>query len=123
MSETSKPEMLLSPLENLVLKAKQFEMGPAHVVLGLAMDPPKLTDVMTTVLILKELGALLPIVDAKGSTIDGNLTFMGIIMAALPIDVHASRMIALGYCFDALEECIVIGIFPFSFKSNENLQL
>lgn len=115
--ESSKPELLLSPLENVILKAKQFEMGPPHVLLGLAMDPPKLLNVATTILVLKEIGALSATHGMENSNIDGNMTFMGHIMAALPIDVNASRLIALGYCFSVLEESIIMG------KINNNKRL
>lgn len=101
--------MLLCPLENIVLKTKQFDMGPPHVILGLAMDRPNLTDVATTVLILKELGALTPKEDDVNCRIDGDLTFLGRIMIALPIDVRASRLIALGYCFSVMDEAIIMG--------------
>lgn len=30
-------------------------------------------------------------------------------MADLPISINASRLIALGYCFSVLEECIIMG--------------
>lgn len=110
MREFSIPEILLTPLENVVLKAKEFEMAKPHIIIGLAIDPPRITDIATTILILKELGALLMEVRNEGySEIDGDLTFLGKMMATLPLDVRASRLIALGYCFGVLEECIIIG--------------
>lgn len=110
MRDFSIPEILLTPLENVVLKAKEFDMAQPHVILGLAIDPPKLTDIATTILILKELGALLMEVRNEGySEVDGDLTFMGRMMTSLPLDVRATRLIALGYCFGVMEECIIIG--------------
>lgn len=74
------------------------------------MDPPKLKDLATTIMNLKLLGALLQTTGDDGfSKVDGDMTFMGTIMAELPIDVQASRLIALGYCFSVLEESIIMG--------------
>lgn len=100
---------------------------------GLAMDPPKLENIATTILQLKLLGALQSFDGEDGNQIDGRMTFLGNIyyfdfvlivlyfygrifvfisghiMADLPISIMASRLIALGYCFSVLDECIIIG--------------
>lgn len=92
------------------MKAKTFEMGPPHVILGLAMDRPQMEDVANTVLTLKEIGAMqLKIPNIGFSAIDGDLTFLGRLMSSLPIDVRSTKMIALGYCYGVLEECIIMG--------------
>lgn len=39
---------------------------------------------------------------------DGNLTFLGKIMAALPLEIELSRLIALGHAFGLLYETVVI---------------
>lgn len=112
MKDSATPEILLSPLENVILKAKTFELEAPHVILGLAMDPPDMDDIANTVLTLKELGALhLTLRDLGYSSIDGDLTFLGHIMSNLPLDVRTTRLIALGYCFSVLEECIIMGKF------------
>ncbi|XP_055295310.1 probable ATP-dependent RNA helicase spindle-E [Sitodiplosis mosellana] len=111
MTESAVPELLLTPLENVILKAKTFDMGAPHVILGLAMDDsiPKMDDVANTVLSLKELGALqLTHQDEGYSPIDGDLTFLGRVMSNLPVDVRATRLIAIGSCFGVLEECIIM---------------
>lgn len=112
MCESARPELMLTSLENVILKAKTFEMGPPHVILGLAMSDsiPNLDDVANTVLSLKELGALQLTHKNEGfSPIDGDLTFLGRIMSNLPIDVRATRLVTLGSCFGVLEECIIMG--------------
>lgn len=84
MRESAIPELALTPLENVILKAKTFDMGAPHVILGLAMQDstPNMDDVANTVLCLKELGALhLQHKDEGYSPIDGDLTFLGRIMA------------------------------------------
>lgn len=112
MKESPIPELLLAPLENVVLRAKTFEMGAPHEILGMAMDAPKLGDIANTVLTLKELGALrLNVKDEGYSPIDGDITFLGRLMSNLPIDVRATRLIALGFCYGVLEDCIIMGEF------------
>lgn len=98
--------MLRSPLENIVLKTKMLEMGSPKSVLALAMDRPKLADIETTVLVLKELGAIL---HSEENPLDGNITLIGRIMASLPLDVRLTRLIIFGYFFSMLEDCIIIG--------------
>ncbi|XP_055302653.1 probable ATP-dependent RNA helicase spindle-E [Sitodiplosis mosellana] len=108
MAESATPEILLTPLENVILKAKTFEMEAPYTLLGLAMDAPDMDDIANTVLTLKELGALHLTVQNSYSAMDGDMTFLGHIMSNLPIDVRATRLIALGYCFGVLEECIIM---------------
>lgn len=112
MRESAIPELLLTPLENVILRAKTFDMGAPHEILGLAMEDsrPQLNDIVNTILRLKELGALLLTNIDKGYTPnDGDLTFLGRIMANLPLDIRASRLIAIGFCFGVLEESIIMG--------------
>lgn len=117
MKSSAIPELLLTPLENVILKAKTFELAPPHVILGLAMDRPKTEDVANTILTLKELGAMQLTIDNIGfSHIDGDLTYLGRMMAALPIDIRSTRMIAFGYCYGVLRECIVMGKFILTVK-------
>lgn len=110
LKETPLPEMQLTPLENLILKAKTFEMAAPHELLGLAMDPPHMENVANTVLTLKEMGALqLTLGDQGYSPIDGDMTFLGVLMSSLPLDVRETRLIALGSCYGVLDECIIMG--------------
>ncbi|XP_031618969.1 probable ATP-dependent RNA helicase spindle-E [Contarinia nasturtii] len=111
MRESQIPELRLTPLENAILKAKTFEMESPHMILGQAMEDskPEVIDIANTVLSLKELGALLLTYKDEGYIpVDGDLTFLGRVMANLPIDVRATRMIALGYCYGVLEECVIM---------------
>ncbi|KAL5273653.1 TDRD9 family protein [Megaselia abdita] len=102
------PEMLRIPLENVVLKAKQLEMGPPHTILGLALTPPNLSDIHNTVLILKELGGLYRTVNGKYMEFDGDLSFIGRVMSALPLDIRISRLVIFGYMFSVFDECLII---------------
>lgn len=85
-------------------------MAAPHELLGLAMDRPKMETVANTMLTLKELGALRLTVDGGDySPIDGDMTFLGRVMSSLPIDIRASRLIAIGYCYGVLTDCIIMG--------------
>ncbi|XP_034488206.1 probable ATP-dependent RNA helicase spindle-E [Drosophila innubila] len=108
MKEFGVPEMLRSPLQASVLKAKELEMGMPTEILALAMSPPNLSDIHNTVLMLKEVGALYTTVDGVYEDLDGDLTYWGTIMSKLPLDVHLSRLIILGYIFNCLDEVIII---------------
>lgn len=110
MSKYSVAEMLRIPLETVVLKTKILNMGSPASILALAMDPPPLSNILNSILLLKELGALIRL--SENGTFDredGELTYIGTIMAALPIDVRVSKLIVLGYLFSVLEETIIIG--------------
>ncbi|KAF0299336.1 ATP-dependent RNA helicase TDRD9 [Amphibalanus amphitrite] len=104
------PEMLRSPLEHVVLKAKKFcaEFEP-KAVLALALEPPQLEKIYTAVLHLKEVGALIDIRGAERfNAFDGELTVLGHIMSTLPVDVNVARLLALGHAYGCLRECLVI---------------
>lgn len=45
----------------------------------------------------------------KWSQSDGDITYLGRIMAKLPLDVRASKLIVLGHIFGCLEEALVMG--------------
>lgn len=119
MLERTLPEILRCPLHRLVLLAKMLDMGPPHAVLALAMDRPDLSNIKQTVNALKEAGALLltttkesnsddqssePIWDDR----DGDLTYIGQIMAKLPLDINCSRLIIFGHMFGVLREAVII---------------
>lgn len=109
MDKCAKPELLISPLENIVLKTKQMRIGKPEEVLALALDKPKLDQIDKTVIRLKEMGALLCTTKGKFVDRDGDLTNVGEFMTRLPLDVKLSKLILWGYCFGVLNECIVIG--------------
>ncbi|XP_038633739.1 ATP-dependent RNA helicase TDRD9 isoform X4 [Scyliorhinus canicula] len=102
------PEMQRCPLGSTVLKVKLLEMGEPRALLASALSPPNLRDIERTVLLLKEVGALS--VEMKGveNPYDGNLTFLGKVLAYLPVDLHLGKLVVLGYVFGCLEECLII---------------
>uniref|UniRef100_A0A8C8GY56 ATP-dependent RNA helicase TDRD9 n=1 Tax=Oncorhynchus tshawytscha TaxID=74940 RepID=A0A8C8GY56_ONCTS len=103
------PEMVRAPLANIMLKVKLLDMGDPRSLLSTALSPPQLNDIERTILQLKEMGALSVGNDGQGQKrFDGELTFLGRILAHLPVDLHLGKMIVLGHVFGCLEECLII---------------
>lgn len=118
MPERTQPEILRCALHRLVLLAKMLDMGPPHGILALAMDTPDLSNIRQTVDALKEAGALLLTTtnvneeDERKAVVwdnkDGDLTYVGRIMARLPLDINASRLIIFGHIFGVLNDSITM---------------
>lgn len=121
LKQSADAELLTNPLENIILKTKELDLGSPEEVLALALDKPYLNDIHEAVLRLKEMGAMLTTTKGKVVPRDGDITYIGEIMARLPIDVKLSKLIALGYCFGVLDECIAIG--KTNFRSSFHLNL
>ncbi|OWK56106.1 putative ATP-dependent RNA helicase TDRD9 [Lonchura striata] len=106
--EKSEPEMLHCPLGATVLKLKKLDMGEPKALLATALSPPSAGDIERTILQLKELGALTTCVQTEENLHDGELTFLGMILTQLPVDLHLGKLIVLGHVFGCLEECLII---------------
>ncbi|XP_075609122.1 ATP-dependent RNA helicase TDRD9 [Balearica regulorum gibbericeps] len=106
--EKSVPEILRCPLGTTVLKIKKLDMGEPKSLLATALSPPSVGDIERTILQLKELGALTTCVQREENPYDGELTFLGRILAQLPVDLHLGKLIVLGHVFGCLEECLII---------------
>lgn len=106
--ECSTPEMQRCPLETVVLRVKMLDEAPVWF-LAKSLSPPLEKDIRESIRILKELGGL-ERVDNKEMYIphDGELTYVGRIMAALPLDVRVSKLIIVGYLFSVVDEAIII---------------
>ncbi|XP_075723023.1 tudor domain containing 9 protein spindle E isoform X2 [Rhipicephalus microplus] len=102
------PEMQRCPLELTVLKVKKLGLDEPRAMLGLCLDPPDLGDIERAVLVLKEVSALTTVVGGTFCPYDGELTFVGKVMAGLPIDVCLTKMILLGFVFGVMEDCIIM---------------
>ncbi|XP_076841783.1 ATP-dependent RNA helicase TDRD9 [Brachyhypopomus gauderio] len=101
------PEMLCSPLTSILLKVKLLDMGDPRSLLSTALSPPNLQDIERTILQLKEMGAL-SVQSSSQKRFDGELTFLGRVLAHLPVDLHLGKMIVLGHVFGCLEETLII---------------
>ncbi|XP_072720878.1 ATP-dependent RNA helicase TDRD9 isoform X2 [Ciconia boyciana] len=106
--EKSVPEILRCPLGTTVLKIKKLDMGGPKALLATALSPPSVGDIERTILQLKELGALTTCVQTEDDPHDGELTFLGRVLAQLPVDLHLGKLIVLGHVFGCLEECLII---------------
>ncbi|XP_053984134.1 probable ATP-dependent RNA helicase spindle-E [Hylaeus volcanicus] len=107
LPQEGSPEMMRAPLENLVLKAKMLDMGEPKAILALSLDPPDLGNLERTILLLKEVGAL---IDKTNNirNLDGDITDLGRVMASLPLDIHLTKLIMLGHVFSVLKDTIII---------------
>ncbi|GFW11949.1 ATP-dependent RNA helicase TDRD9 [Trichonephila clavipes] len=105
LPEYSIPEMKRCPLTKTILQVKKLNICEPQDMLAYALDPPDLSDIGCAILQLKEALALTV---KKNNPFDGDLTFVGRVMAHLPLDVKLSKLIIFGYVFHCLEECIII---------------
>ncbi|KAF8774277.1 ATP-dependent RNA helicase TDRD9 like protein [Argiope bruennichi] len=105
LPEYSIPEIKRCPLTNTILHIKKLNLCEPQEMLAYALDPPDIYDIGNAIQQLKEALAL----TSKGTDpFDGNLTFVGRVMANLPLDIKLSKLIIFGYVFHCLEECIII---------------
>lgn len=110
MDEYPSPEMTRVSLENVVLKMKILRMGSPVKMLALAPNPPEKSSIVDAVLHLKYLGGLSTFDEKKHFDYeDGDLTFLGRIMEALPTDPRIAKFIMMGYLYSVLDEAVIIG--------------
>ncbi|XP_008763207.1 ATP-dependent RNA helicase TDRD9 isoform X3 [Rattus norvegicus] len=103
------PEMLRCPLGSTVLKVKLLDMGEPRALLATALSPPSLSDIERTILLLKEVGALAVSGQREDENPhDGELTFLGRVLAQLPVSQQLGKLIVLGHVFGCLDECLII---------------
>ncbi|KAF6352554.1 tudor domain containing 9 [Rhinolophus ferrumequinum] len=103
------PEMLRCPLGSTVLKVKLLDMGEPRALLATALSPPSLSDIERTVLLLKEVGALAVRGQSEDENPhDGELTFLGRVLAQLPVSQQLGKLIVLGHVFGCLDDCLII---------------
>ncbi|XP_076984509.1 ATP-dependent RNA helicase TDRD9 isoform X3 [Tamandua tetradactyla] len=103
------PEMLRCPLGSTILKVKLLDMGEPRALLATALSPPSLSDIERTILLLKEVGALAVSGQKEDENPhDGELTFLGRVLAQLPVNQQLGKLIVLGHVFGCLDECLII---------------
>ncbi|XP_054758320.2 ATP-dependent RNA helicase TDRD9-like isoform X1 [Lytechinus pictus] len=109
IDEFAIPEILRCPLEQLILQVKVLDLGEPKAILALALEPPNLDNIEKTILLLKEVGGLTTVRSNVANPHDGDLTFVGSILASLPVDIRIGKLLVLGHVFGCLKECLVIG--------------
>ncbi|XP_066947953.1 ATP-dependent RNA helicase TDRD9 isoform X1 [Macrobrachium rosenbergii] len=102
------PELCRTPLSHVVLKTKILDMGEPRALLALAIDPPNLADINRTILTLKQMGALAIKSKGRECCLDGDLTYLGKVIAMLPVDPHLAKLIVMGHLFGCQREAIII---------------
>uniref|UniRef100_A0A8C5Q3T8 ATP-dependent RNA helicase TDRD9 n=1 Tax=Leptobrachium leishanense TaxID=445787 RepID=A0A8C5Q3T8_9ANUR len=103
------PEMQRKPLGSTILKVKLLDMGEPRVLLSTALSPPRISDIERTILLLKEVGALAVNSNQKDENpYNGELTFLGKVLAHLPVDLQLGKLIVLGHAFGCLDECLIL---------------
>ena len=95
----SVPEIQRCPLDKLVLKVKQLNLGSPQSLLMRAIQPPNLNEIISTENYLREMGALN----------ENELTWLGRVYADMPCDVKVSRLCLFGYIFGCLHEAMIMG--------------
>lgn len=55
------------------------------------------------------MGALSTPATGEGNCHDGQLTFVGHVLADLPVDIKIGKLLIYGHVFGVLEECLIIG--------------
>lgn len=59
--------------------------------------------------LILQMGALSAKTDGKNQSEDGELTFLGRVLAHLPVDLKLGKMTVLGHVFGCLDDCLIIG--------------
>jgi len=96
-----------APLTTTFLRAKILDLDEPRALLSLSLDPPPLFNLETTVVSLKEVGALVN-EDDSFQPYDGKLTDLGRVMAFLPLNIRISKLIMLGHVFGVLRDAIIL---------------
>ena len=107
LSDFTTPEIKRCSLEQLILWCKILDIGDPHHMLSLALDPPDLTKLYQSALVLEECGALTRPTN-QSEPFSGEITFLGQAMGTLPLDVRLTRLVMFGYVFNCFTECIVM---------------
>ena len=102
------PEILRCSVDISVLKIKKFGLSKPKEVLKKFISPPAADDVARAVIILKEVQAMQLEHNGQVDIDDGDLTILGRVMAALPVDIRLSKLILMGFAFGCYEECVKI---------------
>ena len=65
-------------------------------------------DIKAAILTLKEVGAITILLNGIVNCYDGQMTFVGMIMESLPVDIKLGKLLILGHAFGCLGHCLVI---------------
>lgn len=109
LREFPSPAIEREPLDKVILNIKRFsDNQPPKKVLSMALTVPDLSNIESTINVLKQVGALTLYKKGEACSYDGDLTFAGEIMASLPVDIRLGKLIVMGHAFGRLKEAIII---------------
>ena len=105
--EFSKPELLRTPLESILLQAKSFMLDdvmdmPITDVLKQCPDAPPDVSIVNAKIYLHNCGAL---------DHNNNLTYLGKVLSSLPFPPLASKLLLFGIAFRVAKPMIIIAAF------------
>jgi HrpA-like RNA helicase len=100
INDYPKPEIQYCPIDKLILKVKQLGLGSPKTILGRAMQPPDIAEIIKAEKYLIEMGALHP--KTK------ELTPLGKLYADMPCDIKFTRLCVMGFLMDCMQDCITI---------------
>lgn len=118
MPEFPMPEMQRCPLEKLILQIKLWNHYEPEEILGRAIQPPELRDIMNAIKNLQQTGALTippPILGVDGRLEKNEriykpkITALGKIFVNLPVDLKISRLFLFGMTLKCMSQAIIIG--------------
>ena len=105
MAEFSTPEMQRCPLDKLVLQIKLWDFREPAVILGTAIQPPKLLEVKKTIKSLELAGAL-TVPRSAGEY--GEITYIGRIYCDMPCDISITRLMLMGLVMGCPKNALIM---------------
>ncbi|XP_043504265.1 ATP-dependent RNA helicase TDRD9-like isoform X2 [Polistes fuscatus] len=106
LPKESNPEIMKCPLEDIFIQMKIYHSDESDHIFSSLIDPPPPENVKLSRLLLQEYGALRN-TDKNNINIT-QLTVLGYLMGALPLEIHLTKLILLGYFYGLLEDMIII---------------
>ncbi|XP_015177902.1 PREDICTED: putative ATP-dependent RNA helicase TDRD9 [Polistes dominula] len=102
------PEIMECPLEDMFIQMKIYQHSyESNNIFSSLIDPPPLKNVELSQLLLQECGALCNNINEDNINIT-QLTDLGHLMGALPLEIHLTKLILLGYFYGLTEDMIII---------------
>ncbi|KAF8425898.1 hypothetical protein EV426DRAFT_594191 [Tirmania nivea] len=99
MAPQQTPELLRLSLQDLCLRVKVCNLGPIEETLLMALDPPLPKNIRR---------AIDSLIEAKALTSSEELTYLGLQLSKLPLDVYLGKLILHGWVHGCLDAAITI---------------
>lgn len=99
MAPQQAPEMLRLSLQDLCLRVKTCNLGAIEETLTMALDPPVPKNIRRAIDSLTEVKAL---------TQKEELTYLGMQLSKLPLDVYLGKLVLFGWVYGCLDAAVTI---------------